>query len=76
MPHRYIPSSARRQADVWKALKMSTGIAFYSLWALGIGEAIWHHQSEVVTEYQETVTPKLSIFPTQGGMGAGFTLSF
>ncbi len=84
---RYIPARSATQAAVWKTLKLSTGIAFYALWALGIGDALWHHQAEVVTEHQEainpssasvttTLAPRLRIFPTQGGIGAGFTLSF
>lgn len=75
--YRHIPESLARQASVWRTLKLSTGIAFYALWALGIGDAIWHHQSEIVTERQDpAIKPRLSIFPTQGGLGAGFSLSF
>ena len=74
---RVIPAISRGQADVWKTLKLSAGIAFYLLWAFGVGDAMWHHQASVVTEHQETApAAKISIYPTQGGLGAGLTLSF
>ncbi len=49
---RQIPNARRTERDVWNGLKFSTGIAFYALWAAGVGEAIWNHQSESVTEQQ------------------------
>ncbi len=81
---RHIPTSAAAQASVWRTLKVSTGIAFYALWAGGVVDALVHHRAEVTTEHQETISPapaatpgpKLNIFPTPGGMGAGFTVSF
>jgi len=75
--YRHIPPGSAAQAAVWRTLKLSTGISFYALWALGIGDALWHHRSEIVTEHQETLpVARLSLFPTQGGLGAGFSLSF
>lgn len=87
VPRRYIPKEREGDRDVWNALKYSTGIAFYALWALGAGDAIWRHKDEVITERREPVTPtttvpskapgaRLRIFPTNGGLGAGVTVSF
>ncbi len=74
---RVIPAISKGQADVWKTLKLSTGIAFYVLWAFGVGDAMWHHKAEIVTEHQETLpAAKISIYPTQGGLGAGLTVTF
>ena len=74
---RIIPSYSKGQAEVWKTLKLSSGIAFYVLWAFGVGDAMWHHKAEIVTEHQETLpAAKLSIYPTPGGLGAGLTVSF
>jgi tetratricopeptide (TPR) repeat protein len=75
-----IPLARRGQYQVWTQLKFATGIAFYALWAVGAGEALWHHQSEVITETKEPLEgpPKasLQIFPTPGGFGAGITVGF
>lgn len=82
MSIRQIPSERRVERDVWTALKYGTGIAFYALWGVGAGEAIWNHKSEVVTERQVPVTPaappsaRLRIYPTPGGLGAGVTIGF
>lgn len=78
---RGLPRARLADFDVWNKLKFGTGIAFYSLWALGIAEAIWHHQDEVVTEQRVPTQPpkpsaSLRIFPTQGGLGAGVTIRF
>lgn len=80
-----IPPTRQTEADVWRALKLSSGIGFYALWALGIGDAIWHHQATIVTETQEQAPPplpaappgaRLRIFPTNGGLGAGVQIGF
>ncbi|MEW5740468.1 MAG: hypothetical protein AB1938_16190 [Myxococcota bacterium] len=82
---RRIPPSRQTEAEVWRALKLSSGIGFYVLWALGIGDAIWHHQPTVVTETQEPAPRpapsaptgvRLRIFPTNGGLGAGVHVGF
>ncbi|MFT3708296.1 MAG: hypothetical protein QM817_11640 [Archangium sp.] len=78
--HRYTPASRIGERNVWTALKYSTGIAFYALWALGAGDAVWRHQDEVITEKREPVAKpqqaQLRIFPTNGGFGAGVTIGF
>lgn len=80
---REIPASRRTERDVWTGLKYGTGIAFYALWAIGTGDAIWRHQDQVVTETKVPVTPAtrvptahLNIYPTPGGLGAGVTIAF
>lgn len=78
---RAIPPERRIQRDVWTGLKYGTGIAFYALWGVGAGEAIWNHQSEVITEREVPATPappsaRLRIYPTPGGLGAGVTIGF
>lgn len=77
---RNIPRTRQTERDVWTGLKYGTGIAFYALWALGIGDAVWHHQDETITEKRESLPPpptaRLRIFPTNGGLGAGVTIGF
>ncbi len=80
---RQIPESRHTERDVWTGLKYGTGIAFYALWAIGVGDAIWHHQEEVITEKKVPInsapkapTARLRIFPTNGGLGAGVTIGF
>lgn len=74
---RHLPQQSRAQAARWSAVKISSGIAFYALWALGIGDAIWHHQGETISEHQEApLAPKLTLSLTPGGLGAGFSFSF
>ena len=80
---RQIPSSRHTERDVWTGLKYGTGIAFYALWAIGSGDAIWRHQEESVTEKKEPLSPapkaptaRLNIYPTPGGLGAGVTIAF
>ena len=80
---RQIPTARHVERDVWTALKYGTGIAFYALWAIGTGDAIWRHQDQVVTETKEPINPatkvpavRLNIYPTPGGLGAGLTIGF
>lgn len=80
---RAVPASRRTERDVWTGIKYGTGIAFYALWAFGVGEALWHHRDEIVTERREPAVPRakgptarLRLFPTGGGLGAGVTIGF
>lgn len=80
---RQIPSNRHTERDVWTGIKYGTGIAFYALWAIGAGDAIWHHQEDVVTEKKEPISPapkaptaRLNLYPTPGGLGAGVTIRF
>lgn len=77
-----IPATREGEAAVWRTLKVATGVGFYASWALGVGEALLHHQGEVVTETQKTAPPpppepvKLNLMLSPGGLGAGLTLQF
>lgn len=82
-PARVFDPERKVDRDVWTGLKYGTGIAFYALWAIGAGDAVWRHQDEVVTETREPVNPaskvptaRFNIYPTQGGLGAGVTIGF
>lgn len=78
---RQIPENRRTERDVWTGIKYSTGAAFYALWAVGAGEAIWKHEDQVVTEEKVPVknappSAQLRIYPAPGGLGAGLTIKF
>ncbi len=83
---RRIPVGLRNSANNWKITKYSAGGAFYVAWALGVADALWHHQDEVVTTQTlrlnavspapKTQAPRLFLFPTSGGIGAGLSLNF
>jgi tetratricopeptide (TPR) repeat protein len=88
---RYIPTSRERQADVWRLLKIGSASGFYTVYALGVADALYHHQDQVVTtSIEERPTPapraapaqgggpsaQLRLFPTSGGLGAGLKLTF
>lgn len=80
---RQLPTDRQGQRDVWTGIKYGTGIAFYALWALGIGDALWHHEDETVTEKREAVSPETKVptarfrlYPTHAGLGAGVTIKF
>ncbi len=80
---RQIPPNRKTEHNVWTGLKYGTGIAFYALWAVGIGDAVWHHQDETITETKEPISPatkvptaRFKIYPTPGGFGAGVTIGF
>lgn len=84
-----IPEALKNSADNWKIAKTASGIGFYSLWAIGVAEALWHHKAEVVTTQTKRLdelggipsaakpeAPQLFLFPTAGGVGAGLSLRF
>ncbi len=80
---RQIPTSRHTERDVWTGIKYGTGIAFYALWAIGAGDAVWRHEDQVVTEKKEPLSPapraptaRFNIYPTPGGLGAGVTIGF
>ncbi len=80
-----IPDSRKTEYQVWSALKYSTGGVFYLGWALGVVDAIFHHQAEITVETQQQLAPptapagpkvQLDLFPTPGGLGGGLTIGF
>ena len=85
---RRIPEALRNSADNWKLVKYISGGGFYAAWAVGVADALLHHQDEVIsTETRrldpltpapppKTQAPRLFLFPTSGGIGAGFSLRF
>ncbi|MBN1207948.1 MAG: tetratricopeptide repeat protein [Myxococcaceae bacterium] len=88
---RYIPTSRERQANVWRLLKIGSAAGFYTVYSLGVADALYHHEDQVVTttiEERPTPAPRaapargsgpsaqLRLFPTSGGLGAGLTLTF
>jgi tetratricopeptide (TPR) repeat protein len=85
---RQIPARRAGEHQVWQAVKLSSGIAFYVVAAVGIVDAIWHHKGEVVTYETQSAKdaltpskrqgpkPSLSLFPLPGGAGIGLNLQW
>ncbi|MBS1150361.1 MAG: Tetratricopeptide repeat protein [Myxococcaceae bacterium] len=85
---RRIPPDLKNSRDAWGIAKVASGIAFYSLIAIGAAEALWRHKDEVVTVETRRLdapapatppkpeAPKVFLFPTSGGLGAGVSLRF
>ncbi|WNG58285.1 hypothetical protein F0U59_28755 [Archangium gephyra] len=86
----FIPTARRREADTWTGLKWGSAGGFYAVYAVGVLDAILHHQDQVVRTSIETLpstpastepapaAPRASLLlsPTSGGAMAGFTLTF
>jgi hypothetical protein len=83
----FIPTARVREAEVWTGLKWGSAAGFYAVYAAGVLDALLHHREQVVSTSIETLpsapapdpaAPRASLhlFPTSGGAGAGFTLSF
>lgn len=47
---RGIPQDRLREANLWRNVKLATGLGFYGLWAAGSAEALWRHEEIVTTE--------------------------
>jgi hypothetical protein len=79
---RYIPTSSMKQAELLTNIKWGSAGGFYGLYALGVVEALLHHQDEVVRTQTETLVDpaapraRLHLLPLSGGASAGFTLAF
>lgn len=88
---RYIPTNRARQADTWRLLKIGSAAGFYTVYALGVADSLYHHDDQVVTTtIEERPAPppsaprpkesgssaRLRLFPTSGGLGAGLSLTF
>jgi tetratricopeptide (TPR) repeat protein len=48
IPVRYIPTDRARQADTWQLLKLASATGFYTVYALGVVDAVYHHEDQVV----------------------------
>ncbi len=80
---RKIPSNRVGDHRAWNIVKLSSGIGFYVVAALGIVDALFHHKGEVVTyesqkpsEVISPSKPRLNVYPLPGGAGVGLSLSF
>ncbi|WP_164014001.1 tetratricopeptide repeat protein [Pyxidicoccus trucidator] len=87
---RFIPTSRRRQRDTWQLLKLSSAAGFYTIYALGVVDALYHHEDQVIRTTVEPRAPpptpsraeapgtsaRLSLYSPSGGLGAGLTLIF
>lgn len=83
VPVRFIPTQKMAQRDAWRLVKYGSAVGFYAMYALGVADALYHHQDEVVRTGIETVpnppaapASGLSIHPLQGGAGAAYFLRF
>lgn len=52
---RFIPTARRREADAWTGLKWGSAGGFYAVYAVGVLDAILHHQDQVVRTSIETL---------------------
>ncbi len=78
---RSIPTDKEAQRDAWRLVKYGSAAGFYAMYALGVADALYNHQDEVVRTGIETLptpapTGSLRIHPLQGGAGASYSLSF
>ncbi|MFP2913125.1 hypothetical protein ACLESD_50600 [Pyxidicoccus sp. 3LFB2] len=87
---RFIPTSRGRQRDTWQLLKLSSAAGFYTIYALGVVDALYHHEDQVIRTTVEPreapPTPKraeapgtstrVGLYSQAGGLGAGLTLTF
>jgi tetratricopeptide (TPR) repeat protein len=86
---RRIPPELKNSRNAWGIVKVGSGVGFYSLWAIGAAEALWRHQDEIVTSETKKLdalapapppksdfVPKVFLFPTTGGLGAGVSFRF
>lgn len=89
IPVRYIPTDRARQADTWQLLKLASATGFYTVYTLGVVDAVYHHEDQVVSSTTvesrpeptpPTVSsippPRLRLYSTRGGLGAGLSLTF
>lgn len=64
---RFIPTNRRTQRDTWQLLKLSSAAAFYTVYALGVVDALYHHEDQVV---RTTVEPRADPQPSSPGPSA------
>jgi hypothetical protein len=46
---RGIPRNRASEANVWRLVKVASGAAFYTVYAYGVVDAVYHHEDEVVS---------------------------
>ncbi len=89
---RYIPTARASEASAWRLVKVGAAAGFYTVYALGVADALWNHQDQVVdTRIEALPTPapktsaapaapapsaRLHLSPTSGGLGAGLSVTF
>jgi tetratricopeptide (TPR) repeat protein len=56
---RYIPTARSKQARTWSMLKYGAASGFYTVYALGVADALWHHQDQVVGTHIEALPAPL-----------------
>lgn len=62
-----IPQEHALEGQIWRTVKVSAGIGFYAVYAYGVVDALYHHQSEVVTTREVDVPPPPPPAPTKPG---------
>jgi hypothetical protein len=64
---RYIPTARASEASAWRLVKVGAAAGFYTVYALGVADALWHHQDQVVDTRIESLptpaAPKTSAAP-------------
>jgi hypothetical protein len=58
-----IPAAQASEAQAWRTTKVTSGIAFYAVYAAGVIDALLHYQPEVVTVRVETLPPPAPLAP-------------
>ncbi|AKQ65977.1 Tetratricopeptide repeat domain protein [Myxococcus hansupus] len=59
---RFIPTSRARQRDAWQLLKLGSAAGFYAIYAVGVVDALYHHEDQVV---RSTVEPRADAPPSE-----------
>jgi tetratricopeptide (TPR) repeat protein len=87
---RFIPTSRGRQRDTWQLLKLSSAAGFYTIYALGVVDALYHHEDQVIRTTVEprpsppsppranasSTSTRVGLYSLAGGLGAGLTHTF
>ena len=87
---RFIPTSRGRQRDTWQLLKLSSAAGFYTIYALGVVDALYHHEDQVIRTTVEprpsppspprakdsSTSTRVGLYSLTGGLGAGLTHTF
>lgn len=63
IPIRFIPTDRRTQRDTWQLLKLASAAGFYTVYALGVVDALYHHEDQVISTTVEPRPQLPSPFP-------------